>query len=97
MKALLAIYNFGLNGMLLSLGALLLYELLTSLRKQRSSASHVLFNIARQRGPLGSETSTGPCLTVSNHESDIFIIMRDTLISLNLSHMDFLDDPAAIH
>ena len=25
------------------------------------------------------------------------IIMHDTLCSLNLSHMDFLDDPAAIH
>ena len=25
-------------------------------------------NIARQRGPLGSETSTGPCLTASYHE-----------------------------
>ena len=25
-------------------------------------------NIARQRGPLGSETSIWPCLTASNHE-----------------------------
>ena len=30
--------------------------------------SHVLFNIARQRGHLGPETSTGPRLTASNHE-----------------------------
>ena len=27
----------------------------------------------------------------------IFIIVRDIELSFNLSHMDFLDDPAAIH
>ena len=35
---------------------------------ETSSSSHVECLIARQRGPLCSETSTGPCLTASNHE-----------------------------
>ena len=35
---------------------------------ETSSSSHVECLIARQRGPLGSETSTGPCLMASNHE-----------------------------
>ena len=35
---------------------------------ETSSSSHVQFIIARQRGPLGPETATGPCLTASNHE-----------------------------
>ena len=47
---------------------LTLLRALASKRKQRSSASHVLFNIARQRGPLGSDTAIWPCLTASNHE-----------------------------
>ena len=46
---------------------LLLYELSFSRRKQGSSASHVRI-IARQRKPLGPETSTGPCQTAPNHE-----------------------------
>ena len=33
-----------------------------------SSASHVHFNIARQRGHLSPEPSTGPRLTASNYE-----------------------------
>ena len=32
--------------------------------------------------------------TMKNQE---IVIMQKTLISPNLSHMDFLDDPAAIH
>ena len=35
---------------------------------ETSSSSHVQSIIARQRGPLSSETATGPCLTASNHE-----------------------------
>ena len=35
---------------------------------ETSSSSHVQHHIARQRGPLGPETVTGPCLTASNHE-----------------------------
>ena len=35
---------------------------------ETSSSSHVQSIIARQRGPLGPETATGPCLTASNHE-----------------------------
>ena len=30
--------------------------------------SHVLFNIARQRGPLGPEKAIRACLTAFNHE-----------------------------
>ena len=52
------------------------------------------FNIARQRRPLASEPSVLPCLTASNHEIHHF---DETLYHLNLSHMDFLDDPAAIY
>ena len=32
--------------------------------------------------------------TMKNQE---IIIMDETLVQINLSHMDFLDDPAAIH
>ena len=35
---------------------------------ETSSSSHVQSLIARQHGPLGPETVTGPCLTASNHE-----------------------------
>ena len=35
---------------------------------ETSSSSHVQYHIARQRGPLGPETATGPCLTASNPE-----------------------------
>ena len=54
-------------------------------------------NIARQRGPLGPETSTGPCLTASYHEIYHFYHHARHLGPPNLSHMDFLDVPAAIH
>ena len=53
--------------------------------------------IARQRGPLGPETVIWPCLTSSDHEIYHILIMHDALVYLNLSHIDFLDDPAAIH
>ena len=68
MKTRLAIYMFGPLGWLLALGRIITLRALTSLRKQRSSASHVLFNIARQRGPLGPEKAIWPRLTASNHE-----------------------------
>ena len=64
---------------------------------ETSSSSHVRYHIARQRGPLGHESSIWPCLTASNHEIYHFYHAHMTLISPNLSHMDFLDDPAAIH
>ena len=67
------------------------------LLSEASSSSHVEFNIARQRRPLASETSILPCLTASKHEICHIDIMHDTLVHPNLSHMDFLDDPAAIH
>ena len=35
---------------------------------ETSSSSHVLYHIARQRGPLGPETVIWPCLTSSDHE-----------------------------
>ena len=67
------------------------------LLSEASSSSHVEFNIARQRRPLASETSILPCLTASDHEICQIGIMHHTLMPPNLSHMDFLDDPAAIH
>ena len=67
------------------------------LLSEASSSSHVEFNIARQRRPLASEPSIFPCLTASNHEILHFHHTDDTLIHPNLSHIDFLDDPAAIH
>ena len=63
---------------------------------ETSSSSHVQYHIARQRGPLGPETSMWPCITSSGHEICHICIMHDTLCPLNLSHMDFLDGPAAI-
>ena len=64
---------------------------------ETSSSSHVQYHIARQRGPLGPEPAIGPCLTASDHEICHICIMHETVSSLDLSHMDFLDDPAAIH
>ena len=68
LKGCLAINSFGLKGQLLAPGRIITLRALASKRKQRSSASHVLFNIARQRGPLGPDTATWACLTASNHE-----------------------------
>ena len=59
---------FGPLGRLLVPGRIITLRALASKRKQRSSASHVLFNIARQRGPLGPEKAIWACLTASNHE-----------------------------
>ena len=64
---------------------------------ETSSSSHVEYHIARQRGPLCPEASIRACLTASKHEICQNPIMHDTLFPPNLSHMDFLDDPAAIH
>ena len=61
---------------------------------ETSSSSHVIFNIARQRGPLGPDTSIWACLTASNHEIHANPHARDTLKQFNLSHIDFLGDPA---
>ena len=66
------------------------------LLSEASSSSHVEFNIARQRGPLGSEPAILLDLTASDHEICDICIMHDTLVQPTLSHMDFLDDPAAI-
>ena len=57
---------FGPLGRLLAPVRIITLRALASKRKQRSS--DWFFNIARQRGPLGPETSSGPCLTASNHE-----------------------------
>ena len=59
---------FGSLGWLLAPGRIITLRALASKRKQKSSASHVLFNIARQRGPLGPEKAIWACLTASNHE-----------------------------
>ena len=67
------------------------------LLSEASSSSHVEFNIARQRGPLGPDTSIWACLTASNHAIHHIYIMLTTLLPPNLSHMDFLYNPAAIH
>ena len=64
---------------------------------ETSSSSHVQYHIARQRGPLGPEPATGPCLTASDHEICHFASSAQSLMHLNISHMDFLDDPAAIY
>ena len=53
--------------------------------------------IARQRGPLGLERSIWYDLTASNHEIYQFHHSHNSLSHLKLSHMDFLDDPAAFH
>ena len=67
------------------------------LLSEASSSSHVEFNIARQRGPLSPETSIWACLTASNHEIHHMSITLTTLTPPNLSHMDFLYAPAALH
>ena len=67
------------------------------LLSEASSSSHIELIIARHRGPLGPETVTGPCLTASDHEICHICIIPTTLSAFNLSHEDFLDDPAAIH
>ena len=67
LKTSLATHSFALRLGPSTPAPLLLYELSFSVRKQGSSASHVKI-IARQRRPLGPETSTGPCLTAPNHE-----------------------------
>ena len=59
---------FGPLGRLLAPGRIIILRALASKRKQRSSASHVLFNIARQRGPMGPEKAIWACLTASYHE-----------------------------
>ena len=53
--------------------------------------------MARQRGSLGPEPAILLDLTASDHEICPMGLMHDTLVPPNLSHMDFLDDPAAIH
>ena len=67
------------------------------LLSEASSSSHVILQHCASAQTLGSEGSTGPCQTSPNHE-----IRHDgkhalTLSTPNLSHMDFLDGPAAIH
>ena len=59
---------FGPLARLLVPGRIITLRALASKRKQNSSASHVIFNIARQRGPLGSDMAIWACLTASNHE-----------------------------
>ena len=68
MKTRLATHSFGLRGQLLPPVRIITLRALASKRKQSSSASHMLFNIARQRGPLGPEKAIWACLTASNHE-----------------------------
>ena len=63
---------------------------------ETSSSSHVQYHIARQRGPLDPEPAIGPCRTASEHEICHVYIKHATLFHIDLSHMDFLDDPAAI-
>ena len=75
MNTCLAINSFALRLGPSTPAPLLLYELSFSRRKQGSSASHVRI-IARQRRPLGPETSTGPCLTPQNREICRFIMCR---------------------
>ena len=64
--------------------------------KQKSSVSHCWASIARQRSEFASQTSIWPCLTASNHEICHVHHHARTLSPPNLSHMDFLDGPAAI-
>ena len=88
MKTCLAIYSFASQGRPAFPVRIITLRALASLRKQRSSASHVLFIIARQRGPLGSETSILPCLTASNHEIYPISIMHETCPSVDLRIRD---------
>ena len=68
LKACLATYMFDPLGRLLAPVRSITLRSLASKRKQKSSANHVLFNIARQRGPLGPEKAIWASLTASNHE-----------------------------
>ena len=54
----------------------------------------MIFNIARQRAPLGPERFPGPRQTAPNDEIHHDDMHARTLIPPNLSHMDFLDCPA---
>ena len=91
------IYSFALILLTITLADIISSCACIVLLSEASSSSHVEFNIARQRGPLASEPSILPCLTASNHEIYHFHHIDKTLVSPNLCHMDFLDDPAAIH
>ena len=53
-------------------------------------------NIARQRGPWALNGLRGLVKRPQILKSAIFSIMYDTLLQPSLSHVDFLDDPAAI-
>ena len=96
-KDLFPIYTFTLILLDITLACIISSCACIVLLSEVSSSSHVDFNIARQRRPLASEPSTLPCLTASYHEIYHFLSYALTLASPNLSHMDFLDDPAAIH
>ena len=90
-------YSFGLVLLAITLANIISSCACIVLLSEANSSSHVEFNIARQRGPLASESSILHCLTASNHEIYHSHHIDETLISPNLSHMDFLDDPAAIY
>ena len=84
LKTRLATHSFGPERGCSSPVRIITLRALTSLRKQRSSASHVLFNIARQRRPLGPETVIWPCLTASNHDICHFYHTHETCPSVGL-------------
>ena len=84
LKTRLATNMFAPNGRLLSPGRIITLRALASKRKQRSSASHVLFNIARQRGPLGPDTAIWACLTASNYKINQIVSCDETCPSANL-------------
>ena len=62
------IYSFGLILLAITPGGVISSCACIVLLSEASSSSHVIFNIARQRGPLGPEPAIGPCLTASDHE-----------------------------
>ena len=95
MKTRLATYMFGPLGRLLAPGRIIIIRALASKRKQRSSASHVLFNIARQRGPLGPDTAIWACLTASNHEIHQYSSCDGTCPARDLSTRD--NNKHAVH
>ena len=88
LKTRLAINMFGPLGRLLVLGRIITLRALASKRKQNISASHVLFNIARQHGPLGPDTAIWACLTVSNHEIHEYSSCDGTCSPRDLSTRD---------
>ena len=54
---------------------------------ETSSSSHVQYHIARQRGPLGPEPATGPCLTASDHEiCHICIKCTNLVVTISFSY-----------